>query len=103
VVLTNSARGLLVHARLVPGPQAEVYATGRAAGARFRTGPGRIEVVDAGPGEVRVDLPRDAQAAVVEVNGRTYVAKEGDRLRMLVPEADPSAAEAVFRVGEVEP
>jgi hypothetical protein len=99
VVLTGAAPGLSVRARLVEGEHAEVFATGAARGARFRTSPGRIEIAGAGAGEVTVGLPRGAREATVEVNGRVYVAKEGGALRVMTPVADPASPEAVFRVG----
>jgi hypothetical protein len=99
VVLTGAAPGLSVRARLVEGEHAEVFATGAARGARFRTSPGTIEVAGAGAGEVTVGLPRGARTATVEVNGRVYVAKEGGALRVTAPVADPASPEAVFRVG----
>jgi hypothetical protein len=99
VVLNGAAEGLRVHTRVSEGELVEVSATGAAAGARFRTGPGRIEVLDAGAGEVRIALPRGAKAAVVEVDGRVYVAKEGERLRVMGPAArSATAQETEFRV-----
>ena len=99
VVLNGAARGLLVRARLSGGELAEVSASGAAAAARFRTAPGRIEVLGAGAGEIRIDLPRAAEAAVVEVDGRVYVAKEGAELRVTTPGAPSATApEAEFRV-----
>ncbi|CAA9342982.1 MAG: hypothetical protein AVDCRST_MAG68-3099 [uncultured Gemmatimonadetes bacterium] len=99
VVLNGAAAGLRVHARVSDGDLVEVSAAGAAAGARFRTGPGRIEVLDAGAGEVRIALPRSARAAVVEVDGRVYVAKEGERLRVMGPVArSATARETEFRV-----
>ncbi|HVH12964.1 MAG TPA: hypothetical protein VM759_07930, partial [Longimicrobium sp.] len=65
----------------------------------FRTGPGRIEIVGAGPGEVVVDLPRGADAAFLEVNGRVVAAKEGKELRSLAPRVAGTAQEPVFRAG----
>jgi Putative zinc-finger len=99
VVLSGAAEGLVVRARLSDAGRAAVTASGAAAGARFRTGPGKIEVVGAGPGEVMVELPRSARAAFVEVNGRVYVAKDGQRLRVMAPVLDPAAPEPAFRVG----
>ena len=99
IAVSGSSPELRVRTRLQPGARAEVTATGAAASARFRTAPGRIEVVGAGPGELVVALPGDAGAAYVEVNGRVYVAKEGDRLRSLEPRVAGSAAEPVFRAG----
>ncbi|HEX8363486.1 MAG TPA: zf-HC2 domain-containing protein [Longimicrobium sp.] len=99
VVLNGAAPGLRVHTRVTDGELVEVSAAGAAAGARFRTGPGRIEVLDAGAGEVRIALPRAARAAVVEVDGRVYVAKEGERLRVMGPAARSATAhETEFRV-----
>jgi hypothetical protein len=99
VVLNGAARGLRVRARVADGELVEVSATGAAAGARFRTSPGRIEVLDAGAGEVLIALPRGARAAVVEVDGHVYVAKDGARLRVTRPGApSATAGEAEFRV-----
>jgi anti-sigma factor RsiW len=99
VAVTGSSPELRVRARLSDEPQAQVTATGAAVSARFRTGPGRIEIVGAGPGEVVVDLPRGADAAFVEVNGRVVAAKEGKTLRSLAPRVAGSADEPVFRAG----
>lgn len=99
VVVTGSSPELRVRARLSDEPQAQVTATGAAVSARFRTAPGRIEVVGAGPGEVVVDLPRGADAAFVEVNGRVVAAREGSGLRSLAPRVAGSADEPVFRAG----
>jgi hypothetical protein len=98
VVLSGISKRVEVRARLVDGDLAGVLARGAAAsGARFRTGPGKIEVTGAEAGVLEVQLPRSARAATVEVNGRTYVAKDGDALRVLAP---ASAGEGpVFRVG----
>jgi anti-sigma factor RsiW len=99
IAVSASSPELRVRARLVPGGKAEVTATGAAATARFRTGPGRIEVLGAGPGELVITLPADADAAFVEVNGRVLAAKEGGELRSLAPRVAGSAAEPVFRAG----
>lgn len=99
VVLNGAAPGLVVRARLTRGDLVEVSATGAAAGARFRTSPGRIEVLDAGAGEIRIALPRGVDAAVGVVDGRVYVAKEGAGLRVTPPGAPPATPpEAEFRV-----
>ncbi|HEX6367813.1 MAG TPA: anti-sigma factor [Longimicrobium sp.] len=99
ISVSASSPELRVRARLVPGAKAEVTATGAAATARFRTGPGRIEVLGAGPGELVITLPADATAAFVEVNGRVFAAKEGGELRSLAPRVAGSATEPVFRAG----
>jgi hypothetical protein len=86
VVLSGASPRLEIVARLVDGDRARVLARGPAAqAARFRTSPGRIEVLDAGAGQVEVLLPRGAQRAAVEVNGRVYVSKQGESLVLLPP------------------
>jgi hypothetical protein len=99
VVLTGASPRLRVTWRLVDGDRATVLARGGArSGARFRTAPGRIEVVGAGAGEIEVEIPRMARSATVEVNGRVVVAKDGDSLRELAPAGAPGGGPAV-RVG----
>jgi hypothetical protein len=99
VMLSGSGPDLRVRVRVSDGERAEVFATGEAAGARFRTGPGRVEVVGARGGEVTVTLPRGARTAVVEADGRVLLAREGDRLRVLAPAVNGPGEEMVFRVG----
>lgn len=98
VVLSEAARDLVVRAVLVDGPRAGVFASGEAASARFITGTGRIEVVGAGPGELRIELPRSAALARVVVNGTPFLTKRGVRLQLDSPAQDSSAAEVTFRV-----
>lgn len=97
VVVSASSPGLRVRTRFTGAAVAEVRAAGEAAGARFRTGPGRVEVVGAGPGEVTVELPRAARTAVVEVNGRVYLAREDGRTRVLGPVEGREEDDVLFR------
>ena len=98
VILQNPDSGLRVRARLVDATRAEVVLVGEAAGARFRTGPGRIEVSDAGAGEIRIDLPLRLDVGSVEIDGRPYLVKEDEQLRVLAPSGDSVGAEVTFRV-----
>ncbi|HEX8692362.1 MAG TPA: zf-HC2 domain-containing protein [Longimicrobium sp.] len=99
VALTGAADLRLV-VQSTPEPGARVLYRGPEHRARFHTSPGRIELAGARGGEVTVELPQAAEAAAVEVNGQVYVAKDGDELRPLVPQAGPeSTDELVFRVG----
>lgn len=82
VDLVRPARGLRVVAGLHGGEQVEVSATGAASRARFQTGPGRIEIADAGAGELRIGIPRTAAAFALEVDGRVVLAGNGDSLRV---------------------
>jgi hypothetical protein len=99
VVLTNPGAGLRVRVRLADAEYVDVRGTGAAAGARFRTGPGRITVDRAEGGEVHIALPRGLPHAVVTVGGRTYLVKEGGQLRVLTAGVDTAGPELVFRVG----
>jgi hypothetical protein len=99
VVFSGSSPDLRVRARVSEGERVEVTASGAAASARFRTGPGRIEVVGARAGEVTVLIPRSIRTAVVEANGRVLLSREDGRTRVLAPVVDDSAPGMVFRAG----
>ncbi|MDB4951738.1 MAG: hypothetical protein JWM27_4387 [Gemmatimonadetes bacterium] len=99
VILSGSSPDLRVRARVSDGERAEVFATGAAAAARFRTGPGRVEIVGARGGEVTVQIPRGARTAVVEADGRVLLSREAGRLRVLAPVLDDAGPGMVFRVG----
>lgn len=92
-ILLTSPAGIQVLVRFTDGEVAGVYA---GAGARFRTAPGLVDAAVSGP-EVRVEIPRGVPAATVEVNGRVFLRKAGDRLQLLGPGADTSGAEIRFR------
>ncbi len=94
IALTAPAPETLVRVRLVEGEEAAVAALG----ARFRTGPGWIEVLEAGPGELQIELPRSLLSGRVEVDGRAVVVKENSSLE-LVSEPDSSGSELMFRAG----
>ncbi|HEX8671793.1 MAG TPA: hypothetical protein VF710_07900 [Longimicrobium sp.] len=99
VVLTNAGGGLRVRVRLADAEYVDVRGTGAAAGARFRTAPGRITVDGADGGEIHIALPRRLRNAVVTVGGRTYLVKEGEQMRVLTTGVDTAGPELVFRVG----
>lgn len=98
VVLTAPAPGIRVRMRLHDGERLGVWAAGAAATARFRTAADRVEVAGAGPGELRIEVPRAAQRFVLEVDGRVYLVKEGEQLRFAGPVADTAGPEIVFEV-----
>lgn len=99
VVLSEVDPTLQVRARLVDSPRGAVYAVGAATDSRFATAPGVIQVSGSGAGELRVEIPREAASATIVVDGRTYLVKEGDQLRLL-PTDDAGSAEIIFRVRE---
>lgn len=75
VILTNVAADANVRVRIVAGDRVLVQATGAAARARFRTGPGRIEMIGVGGGEVVVEMPANVTVARVEADGRVLFEK----------------------------
>jgi len=85
VVITGATSRLEIVARLVDGDYASAYGRGEATDAGFRVSSGKIEVTGARAGSLEVRLPRSARRATVEVNGRVYVAKEGESLVLLPP------------------
>jgi anti-sigma factor RsiW len=95
IELTRPHPDAIVRVRLVEGERAAVWSER----ARYRTGPGRIEVVEAGAGELRIEIPRSAREARVEVDGRLAVLKEGPELRLVAAGVDSAGAEVLFRAG----
>lgn len=84
VHILEAAQSSIVRVRVVTDSKATV----RAAEARYRTGPGRIEVLNAAGGEIFVDLPRSVPHAEVRVDGRVLVSKSGEALNWIAPEVD---------------
>ena len=99
VSVLSPAAATRIRVRLSDGPDAQVEARGEAAEALLRTGAGSIEVVEPGPGEVRVALPRALRRATLVVDGVPYLVKEGDEIRVLAPYVDTVGAELVFGTG----
>jgi hypothetical protein len=98
VQIRSVAPGVQIRVVLQEGERAGVWASGEAAGARFRTAPGRIEADDMPAGEVRVEVPRSGERFTLEVNGRVYLVKQGEQLRFPGPAADTSGPEITFEV-----
>ncbi len=94
IVLRGIGAGTLIVVRLVPGGEAGAFADDPAT---FRTAEGRIEVIGAAD-RVFVDLPQDAAAASIEVNGGIYLRKEGDRIDVTGPIEARTTEEIHLRV-----
>lgn len=99
IQLTQPAPGVVVRVELVEGERALV----RARESRYRTAPGRIEVVQPRRGEVHVELPSLAREARVEVDGRPAVWLEGGRLVAEVDAEQDSPSVVVFRIPPAQP
>lgn len=98
IVLSGATTEATVRVRLVKSRRASVEVTDAMAQARFRTGPGRIEVVGLGNGEAVVEIPGAALEARVEVDGRPIFEKHGDQLRLNESRA-VADSEFVFKGG----
>ncbi|MBX6363166.1 MAG: zf-HC2 domain-containing protein [Gemmatimonadetes bacterium] len=85
-----------IRVRLVDGDRATVEASGAPRAPRFRTSPGRIEM-DGAARDVRIEVPRSVENAIVVVNGRPYFQKSGNAVRFLAP-ADTAGAEITFQL-----
>jgi hypothetical protein len=84
---------------LVDAANVTVQTDSSAHGASFRSGRGRLEVVNVSASDVEVRLPRSLQKATIEVNGRSYLEKDGDQYRVTGPLIRRSSDEIVFRTG----
>lgn len=93
ISLLQLAPDALVRVTLVDGDETLV----RAAGARYRTGPGWLEVVGPASGEIHIELPRSVIEARVDVDGELALLKQGPDLRLMAPAADSTDSEVVFR------
>jgi hypothetical protein len=95
IIITQPAPETTIRVRLLDGGTASVWSVE----GRYRTAPGEIEVLGAGPGEVVILLPRTVPSAEVELDGRLVAIKEGSEFRLLIPAADSSDAEVSFQAG----
>jgi hypothetical protein len=75
-----------------------VFASGPAADASFSAAAGTIEVIGVPSGELRIEIPRSVVSASIVIDGRTYLEKDGDTLRVSTELRDSTNAEVVFDV-----
>jgi hypothetical protein len=97
IVLTRPTSDLRIRAIIVEAARGGAYAIGDSAQAHFRTSAGEVEVIDASGGELRLEIPSGAASATVELDGRLYLTKEGDQLRLLVASDDTARTEVLFQ------
>lgn len=96
VAVEAPAQGLVARVRLVDGDRVAVRARGAAATARFRTAPGRVDVVTPGTGELVIDVPASLADVTVEVDGRVFVEKAGAELTVSGKRVDAHARDGVL-------
>jgi hypothetical protein len=98
-VMLHPATGAVdVEVRLVDAPRARVQTETAAPAVRLRSASGRIEVIGLTTGRVRIDIPRQVPSATVEVGGRVYVYKAGERLQLTGPAGDEQGTVVGFRI-----
>ena len=93
------AAGATVRVDLVDGVRVSVQTEGEADGVRFRSGSGRVEVMNLGTAHVSIQIPRSLPYASLEVDGRQWLFKDGDQLRLTGPIVEQSENTLVFRSG----
>ena len=84
---------------LVDAATVSVQTDSSAHDASFRSGRGRLDVLNAGTSTVVVRLPRSVMRATIEVNGVPYLTKDGDQYLTEGPLIRRSSDEIVFRTG----
>lgn len=94
VDVLGAAPGTTLRVRAVDGPEAAAWS----AAGRYRTGPGHIEVLAGGGGDVRVDLPRDATFAEVRVEGEP-VSRLTDSQLIPLAQVERDGSDLLFRIG----
>lgn len=81
VVLSDVDPAATIHIRVIDGDRVVIQASGAAAHARFRTGPGSAELIGVGKGEITIDLPRAATDARVKADGKVLFPRSNDKLK----------------------
>lgn len=85
-----------VEVRWVPGTEAAVFGP---LGSRFTSGTGRIEAILT-PGRIRVELPRSVVPTSLVVDGRIYLSRTPEGLKVPGPAIRQDESGIVFRGGD---
>lgn len=97
ISIVDAADDVDVRARLIDGDRASVFGTGLG-DATFNTGVGRIEVAGIEGGTLRIEIPRSAVTASVELDGEELLTKDADELRLVSDSSVASSAEMSFEL-----
>lgn len=92
---------LVLRVRTGPPGELSVRATGAATGARFGRGRSRLDITNAGPGEILLVLPGSGGEVRVELDGRPLLWQEAGRLVLPAPVPDTAGSELLIRLGDV--
>lgn len=80
--IVGAEQGSMLRVRLVEDARATIETQT----ARYRTGPGTVDVLDATGSKIQLDLPRSVEKATIIIDGRVVVTKMGDSLNWMTPE-----------------
>jgi pyruvate/2-oxoglutarate dehydrogenase complex dihydrolipoamide acyltransferase (E2) component len=97
VLVWSVQPGAIIRVNLVEGNRVSVEAGSDAEDVRFRSGSGRIEVMSLGSAEAVIQIPRSLPLASLDVDGRQWLFKDGDQLRLNGPVVEQSRDLVVFR------
>lgn len=96
ITVSGAGEGTEVSVELVRGSRAGAFTDGDA---RYRSGPGFIEVLNPS-GDVRVELTRGAARTSLVVNGRVYLRGPGSSPEVMVTPVERTEGWMLFRVIE---
>ncbi len=94
ITVSGAGEGTEVSVELVRGSRAGAFTDGEA---RYRSGPGFIEVLNPA-GDVRVELARGAARTSLLVNGRVYLRGPGSAPEVMVTPVERTEGWILFRV-----
>jgi hypothetical protein len=98
ILVWSAHPGARIRVNLTEGNRVSVEAGSDAEDVRFRTGSGRIEVMNLGTAEAVILIPRSLPIASLDVDGRQWLFKDGDQLRLNGPVVAQGKDVVVFRV-----
>lgn len=93
------AASATIRVNLVDGVRVSVQAGAEAGDVSFRTSAGWIQVTNLGAGNMLIEIPRSLPFASLEVDGRQWLFKDGDSLRLNGPVVEQAKDRVVFRAG----
>jgi hypothetical protein len=97
VLVWAAAPGATIRVNLTAGNRVSVEAGSDAEDVRFRSSNSRIEVMNLGSAEALIEIPRSLPFASLNVDGRQWLFKDGDQLRLNGPVVERSRDAVVFR------
>ena len=100
VSFVNSGPRARVRVRFTDQPDVAVRASGAATNAIFASGEGNLTIGQLDGGDLEIAIPRSLARVRVEVDGRLYLTKQGEQIRVLAPVADTVGSEFILPIGK---